>query len=120
MDPHVIQLPWILRRLIVSLFVLPLRPKSSAEAYQSIWWQEGSPLIVLSQRLLEAVRGQTSLPVAMAIQAGGASGTGYIVTASAAATNRSMWVSVDEQIATTSTSSDPSADTLSSAVAFTR
>ena len=26
MDPYVIQLPWILRRMIVSLFVLPTRP----------------------------------------------------------------------------------------------
>ena len=37
MDPYVIQLPWILRRLIVSLLVLPKRPKDSAEAYRSVW-----------------------------------------------------------------------------------
>ena len=70
MDPYVIQLPWILRRLIVSLFVLPSRPKSSAEAYRSVWTQEGSPLIVLSQRLLSAVRKKTSVPVAMAMRYG--------------------------------------------------
>ena len=70
MDPHVIQLPWILRRLIVSLFVLPFRPKASAHAYQSIWWDEGSPLIVLSQRLLEAVKVKTNVPVAMAMRYG--------------------------------------------------
>jgi len=70
MDPYVIQLPWFLRRLIVSLFVLPFRPKVSAHAYQSIWWKEGSPLIVLSQRLLEAVRNQTDVPVAMAMRYG--------------------------------------------------
>ena len=59
MDPYVIQLPWVLRRLIVSLFVLPFRPKASAHAYQSVWWDEGSPLMVLSQRLLEAVQSRT-------------------------------------------------------------
>jgi ferrochelatase len=70
MDPYVIQLPWMLRRLIVGLFVLPFRPKASAHAYQSIWWEDGSPLIVLSQRLLEAVRKKTDVPVAMAMRYG--------------------------------------------------
>jgi ferrochelatase len=70
MDPYVIQLPWLLRRLIVSLFVLPTRPKASAHAYQSIWWEEGSPLVVLSQRLLEAVRKKTDVPVAVAMRYG--------------------------------------------------
>jgi ferrochelatase len=70
MDPDVIQLPWLLRRMIVGLFVLPFRPKYSAHAYQSIWWDEGSPLIVLSQRLLEAVRKKTDVPVAMAMRYG--------------------------------------------------
>ncbi len=70
MDPYVIQLPWLLRRLIVGLFVLPFRPKASAHAYQSVWWPEGSPLIVLSMRLLEALRQQSDKPVAMAMRYG--------------------------------------------------
>lgn len=70
MDPYVIQLPWILRRLIVSLFVLPLRPKRSAHAYQSIWTDQGSPLVALSMQLLEKVRKETSTPVAMAMRYG--------------------------------------------------
>lgn len=70
MDPYVIQLPWILRRLIVGLFVLPFRPKASAHAYKSVWWKEGSPLVVLSNRLLEAVRAKTDVPVAMAMRYG--------------------------------------------------
>ena len=70
MDPYVIQLPWVLRRLIVGLFVLPFRPKASAHAYQSVWWEEGSPLIVLSNRLLAAVRDKTDVPVAMAMRYG--------------------------------------------------
>jgi len=51
MDPYVIQLPWIIRRMIVSLLVLPKRPKQSAEAYQSIWTDHGSPLLVYSKEL---------------------------------------------------------------------
>lgn len=70
MDPHVVQLPWILRRLIVSLFVLPKRPAASAEAYRSIWTSRGSPLVVLSMDLLERIREETDIPVAMAMRYG--------------------------------------------------
>ncbi|MCY1278669.1 Ferrochelatase [compost metagenome] len=55
MDPYVVDLPWPLRRLLVSL-ILRKRPAESAHAYASIWWEEGSPLIVLSRRLQEAMR----------------------------------------------------------------
>ncbi|PCJ31075.1 MAG: ferrochelatase [Gammaproteobacteria bacterium] len=70
MDPYVIQLPWLFRRLLVSLFVLPSRPKDSAEAYKSVWLDEGSPLIVFSNRLQQALQEQVSIPVAMAMRYG--------------------------------------------------
>lgn len=55
MDPYVIDLPWPLRRLLVGL-ILWRRPAQSAHAYRSIWWPEGSPLIVISHRLQEQVK----------------------------------------------------------------
>ncbi len=55
MDPYVVDLPWPLRRLLVSLILIK-RPAESAHAYSSIWWDEGSPLIVLSRRLQEAMK----------------------------------------------------------------
>lgn len=70
MDPYVIQLPWLLRRLIVSLFVLPSRPKASAEAYRSVWTDEGSPLIALSEKLKQALQQQLTMPVEMAMRYG--------------------------------------------------
>lgn len=70
MDPYVIQLPWLLRRLIVSLFVLPSRPKRSAHAYQSIWTDKGSPLVVLSMQLLQKIQQHTNVPVGMAMRYG--------------------------------------------------
>ena len=54
MDPYVVDLPWPLRRLLVSLILIK-RPAQSAHAYSSIWWPEGSPLIVLSRELQEAI-----------------------------------------------------------------
>lgn len=70
MDPYVIQLPWLLRRMIVSLFVLPSRPKASAEAYQSVWTATGSPLIVLSEKLKKSVQTKVRHPVHMAMRYG--------------------------------------------------
>ncbi|MFP6850901.1 MAG: ferrochelatase [Pseudomonas sp.] len=55
MDPYVIDVPWPLRRLIVSLILIK-RPAASAHAYASIWWDEGSPLVVLSKRLQESMK----------------------------------------------------------------
>ena len=70
MDPYVIHLPWFVRRILVSLFVLPKRPKTSAEAYQSIWTAQGSPLLLLSEKLKVDLQAQVTLPVAMAMRYG--------------------------------------------------
>ncbi|WQG58988.1 ferrochelatase [Pseudomonas sp. RTB3] len=70
MDPYVIDLAWPIRRLLVSL-ILVKRPEQSAHAYASIWWDEGSPLVVLSQRLQKAmVREWTQGPVELAMRFG--------------------------------------------------
>lgn len=50
MDRYVIDVPWPVRRMIVSL-VLRKRPAASAAAYRSIWWEEGSPLLVIGKWL---------------------------------------------------------------------
>ncbi|MCX4187478.1 ferrochelatase [Methylophaga sp. OBS4] len=70
MDPYVVQLPWLLRRLIVSLFVLPTRPKASAHAYRSVWMPQGSPLIVLSEKLKSALQQRIDLPLEIAMRYG--------------------------------------------------
>lgn len=70
MDPYVIDLPWPLRRLIVAMILIK-RPAASAEAYRSIWWEEGSPLIVLGRRLQQQVAGLWSEgPVELAMRYG--------------------------------------------------
>lgn len=69
MDRHVIDVPWPLRRLIVSL-VLRKRPAASAAAYRSIWWEEGSPLLVISERLRRKLAERWQTPVALAMRYG--------------------------------------------------
>src|SRR5690554_7518888 len=69
MDPCVVDLPWLPRRLLVSLILLR-RPKASAEAYASIWWEEGSPLVVISQRVRDQLRSRLDMPVELAMRYG--------------------------------------------------
>jgi len=79
MDPSVIQLPWLVRRLIVSLLVLPKRPANSAAAYQKIWTEQGSPLVVYSQQLLESLQQKIEQPAFLAMRYGNPSIESQIV-----------------------------------------
>lgn len=70
MDERVIDVPLWARNLLVKGIILNTRPKASAAAYQKIWWDEGSPLIVLSERLQEKVQEKVDFPVALAMRYG--------------------------------------------------
>jgi len=70
MDPRVIDVPFWFRSFLVRGIILNTRPKKSAEAYQRIWWDEGSPLIVISERLQKKVQNKTNIPVALAMRYG--------------------------------------------------
>lgn len=70
MDERVIDVPYLLRLFLVKGIILNTRPKKSAAAYKKIWWDEGSPLIVLSERLQEKVQAKTKLPVSLAMRYG--------------------------------------------------
>ncbi len=70
MDERVIDVPLWARTLLVKGIILNTRPKASAKAYQKIWWDEGSPLIVLSERLQHKIQQQVDLPVALAMRYG--------------------------------------------------
>ncbi len=49
-DPRVLDEPWLVRQIVLHAFILPFRPKKSAEAYAKVWTPEGSPLLALSRR----------------------------------------------------------------------
>lgn len=54
-DERVIDLPYLIRKLLVNVIVLPFRYKKSAAAYQKIWGESGSPLLVNSQQMTAAL-----------------------------------------------------------------
>ena len=70
-DPYVIDSHPIARWLLLNLIILPRRPKASAEAYQQVWTPEGSPLLVHTEALAEAVRPKLAdYPVAIGMRYG--------------------------------------------------
>lgn len=68
MDERVIDVPWLNRFFLVNFLILPFRPARTAEAYRSIWTEEGSPLLVLSRKLQAALQARFSMPVALAMR----------------------------------------------------
>src|SRR5215216_2372636 len=68
MDGRVIDAPWPVRFGIVNFAILPKRPHASAHAYQSIWTNEGSPLVVTSLRVQAALQGRLEIPVELAMR----------------------------------------------------
>ncbi|WP_372845590.1 ferrochelatase [Pontiella sp.] len=55
MDPFVIDLPFPLRYALVKWAILPKRPAKSAEAYQAIWTDHGSPLVHHCRQLADGL-----------------------------------------------------------------
>lgn len=59
MDPRVIDIPWLLRALLVYGIIGPFRSPKTAAAYKMIWTSEGSPLRFHSEGLRKKL--QTTL-----------------------------------------------------------
>ena len=55
-DPRVIDIAGWKRWLLLNLFILPFRPRASGEAYEKIWTEQGSPLMLHSVALRDATR----------------------------------------------------------------
>lgn len=70
MDKRVIDKPWLLRALLVKGIIVPFRAPKSAAAYRSIWTDKGSPLLVISRQLRDALKKETGEPVAIAMRYG--------------------------------------------------
>lgn len=57
-DSRVVEAPKILWWLLLRLVIIPLRAKKVAHSYQEIWWEEGSPLRVITDRQVTDLRSQ--------------------------------------------------------------
>lgn len=70
MDERVIDIPYWKRWLLIKGIILNVRPKKSAAAYAKIWWKEGSPLVVISERFAKKVAANTKMPIALGMRYG--------------------------------------------------
>lgn len=56
-DPRVIDIPWLLRKILVNLFIVPFRSTHSSNLYKQIWDKNtGSPLLMHSENLKEKLQ----------------------------------------------------------------
>lgn len=70
MDKMVMNMSYLFRLILVKGIILRTRPEKSANAYKKIWWKEGSPLIILSERLQKKVQQLVTVPVSLGMRYG--------------------------------------------------
>lgn len=63
MDEKVIDYRWFFRSLLVQGIILRTRPAKSAEAYKTVWTEQGSPLIVITKQIQKKLQQKVSVPV---------------------------------------------------------
>jgi len=55
-DPRVVEIPRLIWWMILNLVILNIRPKRSAKAYQTVWEEGGSPLMIHTVNQAKALR----------------------------------------------------------------
>ena len=55
-DKRVIDLPFIARKLLVNLIIVPFRAKNSSKIYQQLWTPEGSPIMLYGNKVKAALQ----------------------------------------------------------------
>ena len=70
MDGRVIDIPYLARTLLVKGIIVPFRAPKSAEAYRTIWTENGSPLVEFTRQLQNKVQQQIDYPVTIAMRYG--------------------------------------------------
>ena len=63
MDERVIDYRWFFRALLVRGIILKTRPAKSAEAYKTVWTDQGSPLIVITEKIQKKLQKLVDIPV---------------------------------------------------------
>jgi ferrochelatase len=57
-DPRVIDLPWILRKILVNIIIVPFRAPKSAKIYKQLWTDKGSPLLLYGNKVKEKLQNE--------------------------------------------------------------
>jgi ferrochelatase len=57
-DKRVIDLPWLIRKILVNLIIVPFRSPKSTRLYKKVWSDKGSPLLFNLNNLVAKVQSQ--------------------------------------------------------------
>jgi protoporphyrin/coproporphyrin ferrochelatase len=68
MDERVIDIPNILRTVLVKGIIVPFRAPKSAAKYKTIWTENGSPLIHISKQVQAKLQNEMKLPVELCMR----------------------------------------------------
>lgn len=55
-DPRVIDIPWLWRKLLVNVIIVPFRAPKSAQIYRKLWTTNGSPLLYHGRKACELLQ----------------------------------------------------------------
>ena len=55
-DPRVIDIPWLKRKLLVNLIIVPFRSSNSSKIYKQLWTKEGSPLLIYGNKVRDKLQ----------------------------------------------------------------
>lgn len=69
-DPKVLDMSALGRFVLLNFIILPFRPKKTAEAYNQIWTERGSPLLTNTEDLADKLRARMSAPIKIAMRYG--------------------------------------------------
>lgn len=67
-DDYVVDLPKIIQKILVNLIIVPFRSKKTKKAYESIWTEDGSPLIINTKLIAQKLHDKISYPVEVAMR----------------------------------------------------
>jgi protoporphyrin/coproporphyrin ferrochelatase len=68
MDERVIDIPYLVRALLVRGIIVPFRAPKSAAKYKTIWTENGSPLIHISRQVQKKLADVMQLPVELCMR----------------------------------------------------
>ncbi len=70
MDERVIDIPFLLRALLVKGIIVPFRSPKSAAKYKTVWTENGSPLIHISKQVQKLLHQKIQAPVELCMRYG--------------------------------------------------
>ena len=67
-DNYVVDLPKLIQKILVNFIIVPFRSKKTKKAYESIWTEGGSPLIINTKLIAQKLHDKIGCPVEVAMR----------------------------------------------------